>query len=213
MGAIYASDPDANLDIIAKDFYFRKLVRFTFDRSAIIQTSKIREYIQEIVRVDDFKDLKMPLSVNATNIKTGDEVVFRSGHLVTALIASISVPGLFPAVNHDGKVLFDGSLVNNVPVSSVRSADSYIISDISIPLSSFPEKPNKLELLQITMTSLQNRITRTDIAALKRKKIVNIHQGKKFHILDFRHDNLIALMQHGYDETMKRKEELLKLVK
>jgi NTE family protein len=64
-----------------------------------------------------FHDLTVPLRVIATDQATGDEVVFAAGPLGPALRASTALPGLLPPVVHAGRVLIDGAVVDNVPVS------------------------------------------------------------------------------------------------
>ncbi len=81
-----------------------------------------------------FHDLTVPLRVVATDLATGDEVVFAAGPLAPALLASTALPGLLPPVAHDGRVLIDGAVVDNVPVShafsGVRPAQVYVL-DVS----------------------------------------------------------------------------------
>jgi NTE family protein len=64
-----------------------------------------------------FADLRVPLRVVATDFRSGEEVVFASGPLHPALLASASLPGLFPPVEHAGRVLVDGAVVDTVPLS------------------------------------------------------------------------------------------------
>jgi NTE family protein len=67
--------------------------------------------------VGDFSELALPLRVVATDLATGEEAVFSSGPLKPALLASCTLPGLYAPVEHDGRLLIDGGVVNNVPVS------------------------------------------------------------------------------------------------
>jgi NTE family protein len=64
-----------------------------------------------------FEDLVIPLRVVAADLDTGDEVVFAAGRLEPALLASCALPGLFPPIRHDGRLLIDGAVVNTVPIS------------------------------------------------------------------------------------------------
>ena len=59
----------------------------------------------------------MPLRVVACDLETGEEVVFAAGPLEPALLASTALPGLFPPIRHDGRVLVDGAVVDTVPLS------------------------------------------------------------------------------------------------
>jgi NTE family protein len=64
-----------------------------------------------------FEDLAVPLRVVAADLDTGEEVVFACGRLHPALLASAALPGLFPPVRFDGRVLVDGAVVDTVPLS------------------------------------------------------------------------------------------------
>ena len=64
-----------------------------------------------------FGDLQVPLRVIATDLHAGHEVVLLSGPLKPALLASSALPGIFPSVEIDGRMLVDGGVVDNVPVS------------------------------------------------------------------------------------------------
>jgi NTE family protein len=64
-----------------------------------------------------FVDLRVPLRVIATDYCTGEEVVFGAGPLRDALLASTALPGVFPPVSHGGRLLIDGGVVDNVPIS------------------------------------------------------------------------------------------------
>jgi NTE family protein len=64
-----------------------------------------------------FAELRVPLRVVACDLDTGEEVVFAAGPLVPALLASAALPGLFPPIRHDGRILVDGAVVDTVPLS------------------------------------------------------------------------------------------------
>lgn len=83
--------------------------------------------------VSDFDDLPIPFRAVATDLGTGERVVFRDQSIVTAMRASMAVPGAFTPVELDGRVLVDGGLVCNLPVDIVRSmgADVLVAVDIS----------------------------------------------------------------------------------
>jgi len=67
--------------------------------------------------VAEFSELAVPLRVIATDLVTGKEAVFAAGPLKPALLASCGLPGLYAPIEHDGRMLVDGGVVNNVPVS------------------------------------------------------------------------------------------------
>lgn len=64
----------------------------------------------------------IPLAVIATDVTNGDRVIIRTGPLRTALLASSAIPGLWPAVELDGRRLVDGGLVSNCDVQAAVEA-------------------------------------------------------------------------------------------
>jgi NTE family protein len=63
-----------------------------------------------------FAETEVPLRVVASDLGTGEEVVFASGPVGPALLASTALPALFPPVEHDGRLLVDGAITNTVPL-------------------------------------------------------------------------------------------------
>lgn len=93
-------------------------------------TVKLDRLMRAASGIDDFDRLPRRFRAVATDLETGEEVVLGSGSLAKAVRASMSFPGAFPPVELDGRVLIDGGVVNNVPVSVARDmgADIVIVS-------------------------------------------------------------------------------------
>jgi len=87
--------------------------------------------------VQSFDDLPIPFRCVATDIGVVRPVVFRSGDLALAVRASMAVPGAFAPVRHEGRVLVDGGIVDNVPIDVARQmgVDRIIAVDVSQPLA------------------------------------------------------------------------------
>jgi NTE family protein len=89
-----------------------------------------------VSQIKDFDRLPIPFRAVATDLETGKEVVLKSGNLARSLRASMAVPGAFDPVEIDGRLLVDGGISNNVPVSVARAmgADIVIVSDLGSDL-------------------------------------------------------------------------------
>jgi predicted acylesterase/phospholipase RssA len=70
---------------------------------------------------NDFDRLPRRFRAVAADLRDGSEVVLSRGDLPRAVRASMAVPGAFPAVRLDGRVLVDGGIINNLPVSVARA--------------------------------------------------------------------------------------------
>ncbi len=107
----------------------------------VLSGQKIKLFINRLVRTDgaerEIGRLPLPLSIVATDIASGERVVFRSGSLSQAMRASMSVPGLMAPLDVAGRKLVDGGLVDNLPVREVRErcgAEVVIAVDVGSPL-------------------------------------------------------------------------------
>jgi NTE family protein len=94
---------------------------------------KLAELYYPYYEIDDFSKFEKGFQCIAADVATGKMVVLKKGNIVNAVRASMAIPSVFTPVEIDGKVLVDGGIVRNFPVSNVREmgADFVIGSDVS----------------------------------------------------------------------------------
>lgn len=95
------------------------LNRLRGESLAAMPASNVTRLIEraiQLIGIDTFERLRVPLAVLATDIGAGRARVFRSGPLLPALRASTAIPGVFPAVEIDGTGYLDGGIVDNLPI-------------------------------------------------------------------------------------------------
>lgn len=107
----------------------------------VVAGEKIKLFFNQLVDADlgerEIQELTLPLAIVATDIGTGERVVFRNGSLTQAMRASMSVPGLMAPVEHQNRKLVDGGLVDNLPIEVARDlckADRVIAVNVGSPL-------------------------------------------------------------------------------
>lgn len=107
----------------------------------VVSGQKIKLFFNQLVHADtgerNIELLPLPVSIIATDIGSGDRVVFRDGSLTLAMRASMSVPGLMAPLEYRGLKLVDGGLVDNLPVQEVRDrcgAQVVIAVNVGSPL-------------------------------------------------------------------------------
>jgi NTE family protein len=86
----------------------------------LLSGSKLGALIDEFLPVATFEGLRCRVSVLATDVDTGEPVVFRSGPLRDPVRASCSFPGVFPPMLLDGRRLYDGGITEVIPVRLAR---------------------------------------------------------------------------------------------
>lgn len=140
-----------------------------------------------VAHVQDFDQLGIPFRAVATDIATGHEVVLSQGDLAQALRASMSIPGGFSPVLLDGKLLVDGGISNNLPISVVRAmgADIIIAVDISTPLSRQDQLISVLSITQQLSGILTRRTTEEQLLTLTPRDVLLVPDLGEISTADF----------------------------
>src|SRR3979490_3150126 len=105
-----------------------------------MQGQKLQETLRQLTlpfsNSTDFDLLPTPFRAVATDLETGNAVVMDKGDLAIAMRARMSAAGVFAPVESNGRLLVDGGLAENLPISVARAmhADVLIVSDVSFPL-------------------------------------------------------------------------------
>ena len=102
--------------------------------TGFVNTERFHDYLNENIAGDEdvIEDLSKVYAAVSTDLETGREVWLKKGSLILAVWASMSMPGLFPAIRHDNRWLVDGGLVNPVPVSVCRALGADIVIAVNL---------------------------------------------------------------------------------
>ena len=93
----------------------------------VIHGKKVKELLRTLIGDVEFKDLKIPLAVVATDVNTGEEIVIKTGSVIDAVRASISIPAIFMPVKFNDRFLIDGGIVNPVPVKVAKDMGAIFV--------------------------------------------------------------------------------------
>ena len=135
IGAIHAAGKLDELEASFLAFDWKKTASF-FDvvlpKSGLLDGARVSELVRAHIRADSIEALTIPFAAVATDIVSGEEVVIRSGDVIEAVRASISVPGIFTPVRSNGRILVDGGLTNPVPASAARAMGADIVIAVDL---------------------------------------------------------------------------------
>ncbi|MDX9893452.1 MAG: patatin-like phospholipase family protein [Patescibacteria group bacterium] len=101
-------------------------------RGGLVKGKKIEKLLTEWLNDASFTDTKTPLQVVATDLVSGQDIVFYEGKLAVAVRASMSVPTLFKPMKWSDKLLVDGGISNPVPDDVVRSMGADIVIAVNL---------------------------------------------------------------------------------
>lgn len=87
-------------------------------RGHLADSRGLRQLLERELPYRQFDGARVPLYIVAADQRTGDEVLLSSGELVTAVLASTAIPGVYPAVPLDGRLLVDGVVATGTPIAT-----------------------------------------------------------------------------------------------
>ncbi|BAU75651.1 patatin-like phospholipase family protein [Metapseudomonas furukawaii] len=161
-----------------RDFLVKQRLSFRDDGSlglplGVIQGQNLALLLESLLvhtsDTRDFDQLAIPFRAVATDIATGEKVVFRRGHLPQAIRASMSIPAVFAPVEVNGRLLVDGGMVDNIPVDVAREmgVDRVIVVDIGTPLRSRKELGTVVDVLNQSVTLMTRTNSEMQLATLE----------------------------------------------
>jgi NTE family protein len=118
--------------------------------------------------IDDFDKLPIPYRAVAADLETGEMVVLKGGRLADAARASMSVPGAFPPIELNGRLLIDGGIVRNLPIDIVREmgADIIICVDVDKPMATRKELGGSLSILNQMIDIMMKKNVKDQVKTL-----------------------------------------------
>ena len=133
LGAAYASGaPLAKILATCRDLKFRDIARWRVSRLGLASNHRLGDLMERVFEARQFEELRIPLAVVATDLATGEPVVFTQGRLVDAIRASCAFPGLFEPVEIGTRCLADGGLVAQVPTVAARQLGAETVLAVSV---------------------------------------------------------------------------------
>ncbi len=129
-GAYFAADPTpqgvAKLEqlwagIRRQDLFplnLRSLLGMLTRRAHLVDSAGLRRLLEQHLPYVQLQDATIPIHIVASDMVTGEEVLLSGGPAVDAVLASTAIPGVFPPVHVDGRLLVDGGVANNTPIST-----------------------------------------------------------------------------------------------
>jgi NTE family protein len=210
VGALIAAAMDpAEMEVIARNTRWRDVARPVLPRLGLFDGGRLEDLLIKVLGDRLIENLSLPFAAVAADLRTGEEVVLRSGSLARAVRASCSVPGFFTPVEMDGRLLVDGGVINNVPVGVARSlgADFVIAVDLSGRIDATPLSRGLVGILlrsyEIMLHEKRSIEARgADILIrpkVERLGLVNLEAASEY-------------IREGYEATLAQREALLDLL-
>jgi NTE family protein len=160
VAAAYASG--ATPDEIARagcSMRFADVARWSLCRTGFVVSERMTRFLQRLLKVRRFEEMRIPLGVLATDLCSGQSVRFRDqGDVVLPIRASCSYPGLFQPVSHNGRLLVDGAISMEIPAALARHLGATHVISVHLPVQASDKIPtNVFQVVNRCFQIMQSR--------------------------------------------------------
>jgi NTE family protein len=157
IAATYASGtPLDEMERQGNETRFRDFGRWTLSRMGMASNERLEDFLHKFTPASTFDEMKIPLSIVATDLIEGKSVYFTEGNIGPALRASCAYPGLFLPVHHRGRVLVDGFLTETVPAPAVRRLGAELVISVHLEPGLIESGPrNTIEIISRSFSIIQ----------------------------------------------------------
>lgn len=133
LGAAYASGaPLAQIMATCRTLKFRDIARWHVSRLGLASNHRLADLIERVFVSQTFEKLRIPMAVVATNLNSGEAVVFTEGNMIDPIRASCAFPGIFEPVEIGTRWLVDGGLIAPVPTQAARNMGAKYVVGVSV---------------------------------------------------------------------------------
>ncbi len=166
-------------------------------KSSLLKTTLLKkQLLKELPKT--FEELKIPVYIGCSEVKKGEYLILSSGDLVSALLGTIAIPGIFPTMEREGQVLMDGGVTNNFPVEIAKEQFPKA-KIIGISLNKYRTNPKIKNLIDNVMIAFEIML-RTTIKEKWELCDLFFCRSLDTPILEFDKKKLKKLFELGYED-------------
>ena len=165
VGALYAAGYTGfQLQEMSIPMKEEKVVDWSWPNRGLFIGKPLETFINKAVKQAPLEKLRRTFAAVATDLASGEEIVFRTGNTGLAVSASCAVPGVFQPVVINNRSYVDGGLVSPVPVSAARALGADFV--IAVNISNMPQNnrtDTTVEVLMQTFDIMSQSINRYEL--------------------------------------------------
>ncbi len=209
MGALIASFyafglTGTEIEGIAEELRWPDITKLSPPKLGFFSQEKLQKTLRKHLGDVRVEDASIPLAMVATDISSGEKVVMTEGDLAVAASASACFPGIFIPVERDGRLLVDGGLVENLPLSPLQAWDVDRIVAVDVFLGMTLHRPTKmLDLIKNAVDIVLVQAARAEVGKADVLIAPDLDTFSSTELKD-----IPALIEEGYRATQEVLDQL-----
>jgi NTE family protein len=205
VGAMVAAMYAFNVSIdtianVARDLTLAQITTFKFKKTGFFTADPLKKILIEYIGEVNIEDAPIPLSIVATDLTSGEEVIFTEGPLADAVCASASIPGVYIPMTLNGRTLIDGGIVQSVPIRPLKAMGAGVIIASQLGgVGVYEEPKNVLDVMRNAFDIALSHRTKEEV---KEADLLIAMDLRDFSIAD-NTERYYELFAIGYDTATK----------
>lgn len=205
VGAFYAFGKDWDeIEALATELKWMDISGVSLSRYGLLSNDKLGRLIRKYLGDRQIEEANIPFAIVTTDISTGEKVVLKKGPVAEAVKASMCIPGVFHPLELDGKMLVDGGVVENVPISTVSELGAEYIIGVELNAKHTYKKPK--HILDVLLNSFHFLIKNSGKLHVQKADFTIEPDLSNFKRSDM--GQIKALIEKGYTEGRERLKAL-----
>ena len=210
VGVLYACGKSSKeIEKIALDIQWKDLYTISISKMGILSNEKIGDFLESHLDGASFEELQKKFGVVSTDIATGDKIILDSGNVKKAVMASSCIPGVFIPIEIDGKILVDGGVVENVPLSVAKKFNAEFTIAVDLNTNQTHIKPKNI--LEVLLNSFDILATNSTKIQTKEADILLKPDLANFDAINT--SQIPKLIEEGYQYTLKKTKKRVTIMK
>ncbi len=187
--------PLPEIEHFALNLKWQDTTRLNISKMGLLSNESLGRMVQGRLGNVSLQEASVPLAIVATDIENAEKVVFRSGDIKTAVMASTCVPGVYTPVEAGGRLLVDGGLLENVPLSPLRAMGADFLAGVD--LTARREYPRPRHLIDVIANSIEMALSFSTRLQTREADLLICPDLKAYSFVDTGHVD--ELIEKGYE--------------
>ena len=185
------------------------IINLAIDRKGILKPSRLKDALEFLIPVNNFEDLKVPFSCVAVDLNSGRDIIYETGNLIDAVLASAAIPGYLQPIEKDHKLLVDGGVSMPIPVDILYNHQMGFIIAVEAGITEFKPIHNS-NLLKILGRAEQ--ISTKKLSLFKSTKANITIRPDTMNLFWSEFDQIDALYKNGKKAGKESLDQIITLI-
>ena len=192
---------------LADKLHWLRVSTFNVPKLGLLNNSELGRFVEKHFGSKNIEESPIPLALVASDISTGEKVILKTGSLSQALMATTCILGVFSPVQVGGRMLVDGALVENVPMTVLKEMGASVRVGVSLGSESYRKPEN---LIQVIINAINIATDQTNLASDGKFDLMLKPELQTYGFLD--NGNSLKLFAEGYRSAMMALEKVRSMI-